>query len=79
MGCYWRGDIVLDLPHLVLDAMHSAPSGHDPSVVGSYKGNDIDALGFELVILLYERWHVLDVAGRLDTQLKPMTFRILNV
>lgn len=47
---------------LVLDSLDSAPPAHDICVVGGNDGDDVDAFGFEFVVLL-EIWRqMVDVA-----------------
>lgn len=51
--------------HLVLQPQEARPPALDERVVGSDDGDDVDALGFELVDLLQERRQVVHVARRL--------------
>lgn len=51
--------------HLVLQPQEAGPPALDERVVGGDDGDDVDALGLELVDLLQERRQVVHVAGRL--------------
>ena len=51
--------------YLVLQPFNSSPSTHNERIVGSDHGDDIDALGLELVVLLEVGREVVDVASGL--------------
>ena len=52
--------------HLVLQSEETRPATLDERVVGSDNGDDVNALGLELVRLLEEGWQVVRVACRLE-------------
>ena len=51
--------------NLVLKTFETPPTAHDERVIGSYHGDDIDSLCFELFVLLKVRGQMVRVASRL--------------
>jgi len=52
-------------PDLVFESFETTPTAHDEGIVGSYHSDDINALCFELFVLLEVGGQVVRVAGRL--------------
>jgi hypothetical protein len=51
--------------YLVLQLLKSAPPAHHERIIGSYDGDHINALGLELIVLLYVRREMVDMTGGL--------------
>lgn len=50
---------------LVFEALNTAPSAQDESVISSDHGNHIDAFGLEFIIAFEVRWQMVYVASGL--------------
>ena len=62
-----QGEGGTKIADLIFGAHHTCPSAHDEGVVRGDDGDDIDALGLELLVLLKVRREMVDVACRLET------------
>jgi hypothetical protein len=52
--------------YLVFNAFDAAPATHNEGVISSDDGDDVDAFGFEFVILLDVGWEVVHMASGLE-------------